>query len=271
MAQESGQSVSLAGKRCVVVGASAGIGKQTAMDMVSMGGDVVFVGRSKAKLDEAVAEAGGGHVVVADISDPAQCAALIKEAAGHLGGIDMLLTVVGVSRLGLLAEGDPEIWEECLRNNVIGPALVTSAAIPVLSDNAFVGFFSSESVGMPYHGLVPYGTSKAALEEMIRGFRAEHPEFRFSCLRVGATQGTEFARDFDADKAMNLSETWIKRGNIPTNFMTAEDLGRAIARIIAIAMEFEGIDYQDLVLRATGGSFYGTVEELMAQMAEAQE
>ncbi len=271
MAQESGHSVSLAGKRCVVVGASAGIGRQTAMDMVAMGGDVVFVGRSKTKLDQAVAEAGGGHAVVADISDPAQCTALIKEAVGHLGGIDMLLMVVGVSRLSLLAEGDAEIWEECLRNNVIGPALVTSAAIPVLSDNAFVGFFSSETVGTPYHGLVPYGTSKAALEEMIRGFRAEHPEFRFSCLRIGATGGTEFSRDFDSDVRMALSETWIKRGNIPMKLMAAEDLGMAIARIIAIAMEFEGIDYQDLVLRATGGSFYGTVEELMAQMAEAQE
>jgi len=190
---------------------------------------------------------------------------------GHLGGsIDLLLTVVGVSRLGLVKDAGPELWKQCLLTNVMGPALVTRAAIPHLTPNAFVGYFSSESVGMPYPGLVPYGSSKAALEEMIRGVRAEHPEFRISCLRVGATGDTEFARDFDPELAATLSAKWIERGNIPNNFMTALGLGRAIARICALAVEFDEVDFQDMVLRGTGGPFYGTIDAMMAQMEASQ-
>jgi NAD(P)-dependent dehydrogenase (short-subunit alcohol dehydrogenase family) len=270
MGSGSGHHVSLEGKRVVVVGATAGIGRQAAIDMVSMGGDVVFVGRSEQKLAEALAEAGGGHGVIADIAEPADCDRLIAEAVAHLGGtIDLLLTVVGVSRLGLVKDAEPDLWKECLLTNVMGPALVTKAAIPHLSPNAFVGYFSSESVGMPYHGLVPYGASKAALEEMVRGVRAEHPEFRISCLRVGATVDTEFSRDFDAELAGELTAKWIERGNIPTNFMTAQGLGRAVARICALAVEFDEVDFQDLVLRGTGGPFYGSAEGLMANLGQS--
>ena len=272
MADSGTHSVTLAGKRIVVVGASAGIGKQVALDMAAMGGDVVVVGRSEEKTREVVSLAGSGHAVIADIAKPEDCSRLIQEAVAHLGSsIDLLLTVVGVSRLGLVKDASPDLWRDCLLTNVMGPALVVQAALPHLTPNAFVGFFSSESVGMPYPGLVPYGSSKAALEEMIRGVRAEHPEFRFSCIRVGATNGTEFARDFDETLAGELTTTWVQRGNIPTNFMDADALGQAIARICAIALEFEHIDYQDVVLRGTGGPFYGGIEALMANMAESKE
>jgi NAD(P)-dependent dehydrogenase (short-subunit alcohol dehydrogenase family) len=269
MSQDAEHQVSLEGKRVIVVGATAGIGKQAALDMVAMGGDVVFVGRSETKLAAALEEAGGGFGVIADIAKPEDCERLIDEAVGHLGGtIDLMLNVVGVSKLGLVKDATPELWRECLLTNVMGPALVTKAAIPHLTDNAFVGYFSSESVGLPYHGLVPYGSSKAALEEMVRGVRAEHPEFRFSCIRVGATGDTDFARDFDLDVTMSLHSLWVERGKIPQRLMAAQELGRAIARICALALQFSEIDYHDLVLRAPGGPFFGSVEELMAQMAE---
>ncbi|MDE3205071.1 MAG: SDR family oxidoreductase [Acidobacteriota bacterium] len=267
MVDHVGHRLSLHGKNVVVVGASAGIGKQAAIDMVEMGGEVVFAGRNAAKLEESLFQAGGGYAVIADIAEPDDCERLIAEAVNHLGGrIDLLLTVVGVSRLGLVRDASPELWKECLLTNVMGPALVTRAAIPHLTPGAFVGYFSSESVGMPYPGLVPYGSSKAALEEMIRGVRAEHPEFRVSCLRVGATSDTDFARDFDPDLAAQLTPKWIERGNIPNNFMSAVGLGRAIARICALATEFAEVDFQDLVLRGTGGPYYGGSEALMAQL-----
>jgi NAD(P)-dependent dehydrogenase (short-subunit alcohol dehydrogenase family) len=265
-----GHHLSLEGKRILVVGATAGIGRQAAVDMVAMGGDVIFAGRSEAKLAEALEQAGGGRGVIADIAVPADCEGLIAEAFELLGGtIDLLLTVVGISKLGLVAEAEPEIWRECLLTNVMGPALVTKAAIPHLTPDAFVGYFSSETVGMPYPGLVPYGSSKAGLEEMIRGLRAEHPEFRFCCLRVGKTRDTDFSRDFDQELAGRLRETWVRRGNMPKQLMTARGLGRAIARICAVAVDVDEVDYQNLVLRSPGGSFYGSLDELMAQFAAA--
>jgi len=263
--------VSLETKRAVVVGATAGIGKQAAMDMVAMGGEVVFVGRNEAKLAQALLEAGGGHGVIADIAEPADCERLIAEAVDQLGGpIDLLLNVVGVSRLGLVQDAGPDLWKECLLTNVMGPALVTQAAIPYLVPGAFVGYMSSVTVGMPHHGLVPYGASKAALEEMIRGVRAEHPELRVSCLRVGPTEDTEFSRDFDLDLVAQLTTTWVEHGHIPEKLMTARGLGRAVARLCALAVQFEEVDFQDVVLGAPGGPFYGSIEDLMARFEASQ-
>jgi hypothetical protein len=37
-----------------------------------------------------------------------------------------------------------------------------------------------------------------------------------------------------------------------------------VARICALALEFDEIDFQDLVLRSPGGPFFGTQEELIA-------
>ena len=270
MGSGTGHHVSLEGTRCVVVGATAGIGRQAAVDMVAMGGDVVFVGRSATKLADALEEAGGGFGVIADIAEPADCARLIDEAVAHLGGsIDLLLTVVGVSRLGLVAEAEPDLWRECLLTNVMGPALVTKAAIPHMSENAFLGYFSSESVGMPYHGLVPYSTSKAGLEEMIRGIRAEHPELRLSCLRVGRRATPTSAGTSTLSSRVDSARPGSSRVACRPA-MTARGLGRTIARICALAIEFDEIDFQDLVLRAPGGPFFGTMDELIAQMMEAQ-
>ena len=121
MGSGTGHHVSLEGKRVVVVGATAGIGRQAAIDMVAMGADVVFVGRSEAKLAEVLEEAGSGHGVIADIAEPDDCERLIAEAVGGLGGsIDLLLTVVGVSRLGLVKDAGADLWKQCMLTNVDG-------------------------------------------------------------------------------------------------------------------------------------------------------
>jgi NAD(P)-dependent dehydrogenase (short-subunit alcohol dehydrogenase family) len=254
--------LSLEGTRCLVVGASAGIGKATAQDLVRLGGDVVFVGRSQEKLDAAIAVA-GGRALAADISDPDAAVAMVDKAAEMLGGLDVVLICVGVSRLGLVKDAAPEIWREVYETNVIGPAMVVKGAVRHLSPGGYLGLMSSESVGMAYPGLTPYASSKAALEEVVRGVRAEHPELRVSCVRVGATGDTEFARDFDPELAMEFTQVWVKRGNIPTNNMTSAGLGGTIARFIATIMQFTDIDPYTIDLRGTGGPFYGNMEELM--------
>src|ERR1700756_116269 len=44
------------GKKVIVVGGSAGMGRQVAIDVVDHGGGAVIVGRSKARVDDTVAE-----------------------------------------------------------------------------------------------------------------------------------------------------------------------------------------------------------------------
>lgn len=243
----------LDGRRVIVVGASSGIGRETAAALTEMGATVGWCGRRQALLDEAIAETGGaGVAIVADIADPDGCRA-IGEAAASMGAIDLVVIASGASGVTLLRDADNDWWDHLLRTNVIGPSQVVRHLLGHLATDAIVAMLSSESVGRPYPGLVPYAASKAALEEMIRGWRAEHPEVRFSRVTVGATLGTDFTRDFDPALAGALFTTWVSSGVIPARPMQADELGTSIARTLADAVTVPGIDVQDLVLRSPGG------------------
>jgi NAD(P)-dependent dehydrogenase (short-subunit alcohol dehydrogenase family) len=261
---------SLTGRRALVVGASAGIGRAAALRCAARGADVVFSGRRQERLDEAVATAGHGHAVAADVSDPAQCNALVDTAVEKLGGIDLLVFTAGVSRIVRLRDADAEVWQHVLRTNLVGPALVISAAIPHLAPDAVVAVLSSESVGMPFPGLVPYTASKAALEELIRGLRVEHPDVRFCRVTVGSTEGTEFARDFDPEVAGELFPEWLALGLLPAQLMKVDELGGAVADALAVALAAPGVDCHDITLRAPGRvSSSGEVEPMLDNIDRA--
>jgi NAD(P)-dependent dehydrogenase (short-subunit alcohol dehydrogenase family) len=105
---------------------------------------------------------------------------------------------------------------------------------------------------MPFPGIVPYTASKAALEELVRGLRVEHPEIRFCRVTVGSTEGTEFARDFDPEVAGELFPEWLALGRLPDQLMNVDELGRTIADSLAVALAAPGVDCHDITLRAPG-------------------
>jgi NAD(P)-dependent dehydrogenase (short-subunit alcohol dehydrogenase family) len=263
--------MSMSGKRALVIGASSGIGRALALRLAANGAQVAFHGRRKDMLDSAVAEAGGGWAVAGDISTPDACAAVVAEAVAHLGGLDLTVHAASSSRISLVNETDGAEWAKVYATNVIAPALVARAAFAHLSENGICSFISSESVGMPYHGLVPYGSSKAALEEVIRGMRLEHPEFRFCCIRVGQTTPTDFARDFDLEQAAALIPKWMAIGRMPAQSMDATELGHAIADTLSIALNSPSIDVQDMIIRAPGGPLMADATALLQSIEAVQD
>jgi len=261
----------LEGRTALVIGASAGIGRQIGLRLAAGGVEVAFHGRRRDRLDEAVAEAGGGVTVVAELESAEACASAVAEAVAHLGHIDLLVYAASASRLSLVQDTSAAEWTKVFTTNVIAPALVARAAIPHLTPGGISAFISSESVGMPYHGLIPYGSSKAALEEVVRGLRLEHPELRFSCIRVGQTGPTDFARDFDPALAGELLPKWIAIGRMPANAMDVTELGCAIADTITVNLAAPSIEMQDLVIRAPGGPFMGPASSILEDLDASRE
>jgi 3-oxoacyl-[acyl-carrier protein] reductase len=98
---------SLEGKRALVTGASKGIGRAIAEDVV--------VGYRSGK-DEAeeLASAIGGTAVQADVSSPEDAARLVEEA----GDIDVLVNNAGLTRDGLLARMSDDDWRTVLDTNL---------------------------------------------------------------------------------------------------------------------------------------------------------
>jgi len=255
-------SSELAGKRVLVVGASAGIGRSIALRTAAIGADVVFCGRRESRLREAMQLAGSGHAVAADISDPARCEALVAAAVDAVGGIDLIVFAASGSALGRLADTGETGWRHVLYTNIIGPALIVRAALPHLSPGAVVAFLSSGSVGAPFEGLVPYTVSKAGMEELVRGWRVEQPSLRFVNITVGATEGTEFSSEWDEALGAELLPNWVGLGKIWVQRMRVDELGRLIADSLALALASPGVDCQQYTFRPPGLPHIGNVASL---------
>ena len=241
----------LKGARVLVIGASAGIGRAVACAAIGQGADVCVTARRKDALAELCAEAGGGTVVAGDLTDAGDCARIVDEAAGAMGAIDLILHAAGTGTMARIGEPDPAAWAMDHAVNVIGPTMLTAAALPHLAADAIVAFLSSESTGETRWGLSSYTASKAALDATIRSWRVEHPERRFLRIVMGATMPTEFGSNFGQEVLGTAFERWAAAG-VSMTFMETEEVGRHLAETFAVLLAHPTIDVPDLCLDPRG-------------------
>ncbi len=245
-------TIDLSGTRVLVVGGSAGIGRSLAIAAADEGAAVAVVGRSEEKLAEVVA-AGGVTAIRADIRDPERCAGLVEEAVDGLGGLDAVVVSSAVSPLAPLDSVSAETWHDVMTTNTVAPALIAQAALDHLEPGGLVVFISSIVVGLGHQGLGSYAASKAALDRTVRSWRMERPEYRFVCLAVGDTIGTDFTRDFDGGLAGELFPKWLASGVIHEQHMEVDDLGRTIAELLAVLLSHPGLTMPELTIKPPGG------------------
>jgi NAD(P)-dependent dehydrogenase (short-subunit alcohol dehydrogenase family) len=258
----------LAGRNMFILGASSGIGRGVALSAAAAGATIVVVGRRGHLLEEVIAAAGGGTAIVADLSDPAECARVTAEASAALHGrVDAVLHATGASPLMPMARTEADTWRSVMLTNVIGPTLVTRAVLPALAEDGIVAFVSSRAVGRPYHGVGAYAASKAALDQTLLSWRVENPQHRFMRIEVGDTDHTDFARDFDLTLVAELFPHWVSHAAMTERRMAAEDLGEFIAKAIAQSLAHPEIATHNLVLHPVGGPQTGDGARVAAEQA----
>jgi NAD(P)-dependent dehydrogenase (short-subunit alcohol dehydrogenase family) len=114
------------------------------------------------------AEGGRADVVVADVSRPADCAAVVAGAEARLGGLDGLVLNVGIAQGARLEGTSVEQWDTTFAVNLRAHFLVCQAALPNFADRGSIVFISSIAGITPGSGLPAYDTSKAALGGLSR-------------------------------------------------------------------------------------------------------
>lgn len=87
------------GKKVIVIGGSAGMGRQVASDVIDRGGSAVIVGRSKDRVDDTVAELTGrrGQAwgTVAELTDRSAVADVQRALSEHHGDATLLVNAAG--------------------------------------------------------------------------------------------------------------------------------------------------------------------------------
>ena len=126
----------LQGRVAVVTGASAGIGRATALSLARDGAAVVIQARRAEKLDELAKEirAAGGKALVAkgDAAKEADTDTLLKRAgefaAAEGAKLDIVIVNAGRGLAGGLLGSDMKQWREVYETNVMGAAYLMRRA-----------------------------------------------------------------------------------------------------------------------------------------------
>lgn len=257
----------LSGRRVLIVGASSGIGRALAVRAVADGAQVAMAARSSDKLAATVEAAGGGTAISADLRRPEECERIVAEAIAAVGVPELVFVSAGSSSLRWIHETDHSDWAHAFETNVIGANLLFNALHPHLRPGAIVAACSSESVGNPRPGLVPYASSKAALEESLRGWRIEHPHLRFTCVTVGATMPTGFGDAWDGDMLLQALNRWAAQGLAQAEMMEAGDVADMLAGTFANLLALPGVGLEHLTLRSPAKAGASN-EEMLAWAAE---
>ncbi len=185
----------LAGKKALVVGASEGIGRATALRFVGEGADVVIAGLADGTVPATVRElkASGRQAagVEADVSRLDDCRRVVDEAMAFLGRVDILVNNVGGGGyIGPLHEVPVEAWDYAYHVN-LRPAVVASAmVIPGMLERrsgAIVHTTSTRGLSGRRH-YSPYATMKAALNQLTRCMAMDYAEhgIRVNAVAPGA-------------------------------------------------------------------------------------
>lgn len=182
----------LAGRRVVVTGASAGIGESTVRRCIAQGARVAGIARRGDRLRQLAAET-GLVPVVADVAAPGGANAAVSEAAERLGGIDVLVNNAGVYLLGGLEHGKVEDWRHMFEVNVLAALTVSQAALPHLKASSTPHVVNVSSVGgrrVARVSTAVYSATKFALHAISEGMRQElHPQgIRVTVVSPGVVQ-----------------------------------------------------------------------------------
>ena len=125
------------GKVALVTGASAGIGKASALALLKEGYRVALTGRRLELLEAAIREsgvpAGQALAVRADVSDPAAVKALFAKVKDTFGRLDVLFNNAGTGAPAMPVEDLPlEKWNEVVAANLTGTFLCCQEAVRIM-------------------------------------------------------------------------------------------------------------------------------------------
>ena len=173
----------LAGRTCLITGASSGLGAHFAEIVSAAGARVVLAARRKERIEllaESIRSGGGAAVAVAmDVTDPYSIEAAFAEAEQKAGAIDTLIANAGVSRTGPSVKLPVEAVREVFDTNLLGVYLTArAAAARMIASGSTEGrgrvvIIGSMLAGMTGHGDSAYSASKAAVAQLGRGFARE--------------------------------------------------------------------------------------------------
>ena len=166
----------LAGRACIVTGASRGIGLATARGLAGEGARVLLVARGGDALADAGREcaAGGGEAaaLALDVTEEDAGDRAVAACEEHFGRVDVLVNNAGTSRVRALDELTDDDWRSQWELNVMASLRMMRAAAPRMAELGWgrVVNVCSSSGKRPSASNAAYSVAKAAQLSLSRAY-----------------------------------------------------------------------------------------------------
>ena len=170
-------------KSILIIGASSGIGRTTALHLAQRGHTVAATGRSLERLGEVEAEAHQRSICLSiyqlDVNDTSSVSQQVPVILEDLGGLDMLVNNAGYGLWGCVEELGIDELRDQFETNLFAVARMCQAVLPHMRARGHgtiinVGSIAAH-IGSPGGG--GYAASKAALRSLSKVLRMEVQRF----------------------------------------------------------------------------------------------
>ena len=183
----------LTGKKAVITGGDSGIGRAVAIAFAREGADVLisYLSEDQDAEDTArwVKEAGREAVLVpGDISNAGHCRAIIDKAVEVFGRIDVLVNNAAYQMTFESLEDIPdEEWEKTFATNIHAMFYLAKAALPHMKEGSSIINTASINADAPRPTLLPYATTKGAIQNFTGGLAQllGEKKIRVNCVAPG--------------------------------------------------------------------------------------
>ncbi|WP_372366329.1 SDR family NAD(P)-dependent oxidoreductase [Candidatus Uabimicrobium sp. HlEnr_7] len=166
-------------KVALVTGASSGIGREIAKDLVAKGCKVVACARRYErlqKLREEVSAPERMDIIKVDMREEQEIHDMFSQIKEKWGGVDILINNAGISHRSALIDGDTKLWSEMLNVNVLALCICTREAIQQMQEKEVDGHVLHVS-SMAAHRVPPgggiYAATKHAVKALTESLRKE--------------------------------------------------------------------------------------------------
>jgi meso-butanediol dehydrogenase / (S,S)-butanediol dehydrogenase / diacetyl reductase len=217
----------LNGKSAIVTAASSGIGLAIAKRFSAEGASIVAVGRSRERLENALAGLPPNQVAVVDgdVVEEETVSRSISAARERFGGLDILVNGVGQASFADVVATSREEWDAVIRTNLTSAFLFCQAAVVAMRERgggAIIQISSLQGVRGDY-GSVAYASTKAALNNLTRAMALDHgvDGIRVNAVAPGLIETPRTVAVPDARRVAIARSTPLRRTGSPEEVASA--------------------------------------------------
>lgn len=267
-------------KVAIVLGATQGMGRATAIRLGSEGAHVVLCSRGRADGDsdyryvakpslesvaQEVANAGAASTltVVADLTHQGDAEKLIEKTTERYGHLDKVVNTVGLCEVRTSPVEPDDLWERAFQSVLMTSVRIARAAIPVMLDNGGGAIVTTSAMSVRHFipRIAHYSAQKAALAHFTKNLAKEYGAqgIRANAVLPGmilneqlveerkqriAESGLSEDEDFRERNRVYGGATWGDRFGVP------DDIADAIAFLLSERASY----INGVLLNVDGGS-----------------